>query len=130
MAQSANSLSERFFFAIKSSEDWEIKFQARYVLSYHRDRLKKMIVDFSQNLGASSTRLLLALASAFGFDGWTVDVTQAYFHSSEPLMRDIFIKKRAPEFELTLDQYLQLMTPLYGLCESGDLWNATREKIL
>ena len=40
-------------------------------------------------------------------------------------MRDIFIKDPVPEFELDASQCLQLLRPLYGLCESGDLWHAT-----
>ena len=40
-------------------------------------------------------------------------------------MREVFIKKPVPEFELDPNQSLQLLRPLYGLCESGDLWYKT-----
>lgn len=38
-------------------------------------------------------------------------------------MRDIFIEKPVREFELDTSQCLPLLRPLYGLCDSGDLWH-------
>ena len=58
-----------------------------------------------------------------GFRTWNSDVTQAYLQSSEPRIRDIFISRPVPEFELEPHQCLKLLTPLYGLYESGDLWH-------
>ena len=78
-----------------------------------------------KTLQPSSIRLLLALASIHGFDAWTADVRQAYLQSSEPLLRDVFIKDPVPEFELDPSHCLKLLRPLYRLCESGDLWHAT-----
>lgn len=69
--------------------------------------------------------MLLILSQAFGFDVWTSDVTQAYLKSSKPLSRDSFIKNPIEEFELDASQCLKLIKPLYGLCESGDLWHKT-----
>ena len=43
-------------------------------------------------------------------------------------MRDIFIRDPIPEFELDPSQCLQLLKPLYGLCESGDLWHRTLDE--
>ena len=40
-------------------------------------------------------------------------------------MRDIFTNEPVSEFELSPDQFLQLLKPLYGLCESRDLWFRT-----
>ena len=118
-----NVLPGRFVLAIKSKEDGEINFKARYVIGGHRDKLKKMMVHLSQTLQPSSIRLLLGLAALHGFDVWTSDVRQAYIQSAEPLMRDIFIRNPVPEFALDPHQCLQLLKPLYGLCESGDLWH-------
>eukprot|EP00171_Calliarthron_tuberculosum_P022143 IDg22143t1 len=73
----------------------------------------------------SSIRLILSLAALFDFDVWTSDVTQAYLQSSVPLMRDVYITKHLPEFELEAHQCLKLLKPLYGLCDSGDLWHRT-----
>lgn len=120
-----NVLPGRFVLAIKSTEDGEVKFKARYVIGGHRDRLKNMMVHSVQTLQPSSIRLLLALAAMHGFDVWTSDVRQAYLQSAVPLMRDIYIRDTVPEFELSPDQCLQLLKPLYGLCDSGDLWFKT-----
>ena len=43
-------------------------------------------------------------------------------------MRDIFVRDPVPEFELDPSQCLQLLKPLYGLCESGDLWHRTLDE--
>ncbi len=83
------------------------------------------MVHSASTLQPQSIRLLLALAAMHGFDIWTSDVRQAYLQSAEPLARDIFIEKPVPEFELAPEQCLQLLKPLYGLCESGDLWHKT-----
>eukprot|EP00171_Calliarthron_tuberculosum_P023641 IDg23641t1 len=124
----ANVLPGRFVLAIKSTEDGNIKFKARYVIGGHRDRFKHMMVHTASTLQPQSIRLLLALASMHGFDIWTSDVRQAYLQSAEPLSRDIFIKTPPMEFELESHQCLQLLKPLYGLCESGDLWHKTLDE--
>lgn len=118
----ANILPGRFVMTIKSTVDGSIKHKARFVVGGHRDKLKQFMVHSSQTLQPQSIRLLLALATAFGFDIWTSDVTQAYLQSSLPLARDLFLNSNAPELQLTADQCLKLLKPLYGLCESGDLW--------
>ena len=84
-----------------------------------------MMVHNSATLQPQSIRLLLALAVAHGFNIWTSDVTQAYLQSAVPLVRDIFITKDITEFNLERHQALKLIKPLYGLCESGDLWYKT-----
>ena len=121
----ANVLPGSFVSTIKSTEDGQEKFKARYVIGGHRDKLKQFMVHSSQTLQPTSVRLLLAMASMFGFNVWTADVRQAYLQSAEPLMRDIFIKDPVPEFELDASQCLQILRTLCGLCESGDLWHAT-----
>lgn len=129
--QDGNVLPGRFVLAIKSTEDGMTKYKARYVIGGHRDRLKHMMVHTTSTLQPQSIRFLLALAAIHGFDIWTSDVyvgwriRQAYLQSAEPLTRDIFIKKSVPEFELDPSQCLKLLKPLYGLCESGDMWHAT-----
>ena len=117
----ANILPGRFLLSLKSTEDNNVKYKARYVIGGHRDRLKHMMVHSTSTLQPSSIRLLLALAIVHGFDIWTSDVRQAYLQSADPLSRPVFISKPVPKFELEPSQCLQLLKPLYGLCESGDL---------
>lgn len=111
-----NVLPGRFVLAVKPTEDGKEEYKARYVVGGHRDKLKRMMVH-------APRRLLLALAVLHGFDIWTADVRQAYLPSPEPLLREVFIKDPVPEFGLPSNHCLQLLLPLYGLCESGDLWN-------
>ena len=59
------------------------------------------------------------------FDVWSTDVKLAYLQSSEPLARRVFVSNPALEFELHPDECLELLRPLYGLSDAGDLWNLT-----
>lgn len=86
------------------------------------------MVHSTSTLQPSSIPLLLALAATHGFDIWTSDVRQAYLQSTDPLARDVFIARPVPEFELDPSQFLQILKPLYGLCESGDLWHETLDR--
>ena len=124
----ANVLPGRFVLALKSTVDGKIFHKARFVIGGHRDRLKNFMVHSSQTLQPSSIRLLLALASIFGFQVWTSDVTQAYLQSAIPLSRDLFLDSKVPELELSPDQCMQILRPLYGLTESGDLWFQTLQQ--
>ena len=124
----ANVLPGRFVLAIKSLDTGKVKYKARYVVGGHRDRFKHMMVHSASTLQPQSVRLLLTLAAIHDFDVWTSDVKQAYLQSSEPISREIFIQKPAAEFGLQPHQCLQLIKPLYGLCESGDLWHQTMDQ--
>lgn len=121
----ANVLTGRFVLCIKSTPDGNIKHKARFVIGGHRDKLKNLMVHTTQTLQPSSIRLLLTTAAMFNFDIWTSDVKQAYLQAAEPLSREVYIKRAVPEFELSPHECLQLLRPLYGLCESGDLWFET-----
>lgn len=88
------------------------------------------MVHSSQILQPSSVRLLLSLAMVQGFDVWKADVRKAYLESSEKLLRDVFIKDPVPEFELTPEQCRQLFIPLYGIRESGRLWDGTLDQTI
>ena len=121
----AQILPGRFVLATKCTEDGEVKFKARYVIGGHRDKGKNLMVHTATTLQPQSIRLLLALYNMHDCGIWTSDVRQAYLQSSEPLQREIFIGMNRAGFELEPHECLQLLKPLYGLCESGDLWHKT-----
>ena len=126
----ANALTARFVLAVKSAVHGKIKYKARYVIGGNHDSLKHYLVHGAQTLQATSTRLLIALACAHGFDVWSTDVKLAYLQSTEPLLRRVFVTNPAPEFELDPSECFELLKPLYGLSDAGDLWHITLHKHL
>ena len=70
------------------------------------------------------------MAAMFGFDVWSSDVKLAYLQSTEPLKRRVLIINPAPQFELEPHECFELLKPLYGLCDAGDLWHQTLHRHL
>lgn len=55
---------------------------------------------------------------------WSPNLEQCPLHFS----RDIYIEKTGPEFELGSDQCLQVLRPLYGLCDAENLWHQSLDE--
>ena len=87
----------------------------------HREQMKHYLVYGAQSLQPSSIRLLLAMAAMHCFDVWSTDVKLGYLQSSEPVARRFFVNNPAPEFELHPVECSELLRPLYGLSDAGDL---------
>ncbi len=121
----ANALTARFVLAIKSNSDSEIKYKARYVIGGYSDTLKHYMVHGAQRLRVSSARLLITSAYIFGFYECSSDVKLAYLQSTVPLRRRLFITNPASEFQREPHECFELLRPLYGLCDAGDLWHQT-----
>jgi hypothetical protein len=65
---------------------------------------------------------VLALAIICGFEVWTLHISQAFVQAANENMRDIFLQP-PKDMEVSSDEFLKLMIPLYGLCDSGDRWH-------
>jgi Reverse transcriptase (RNA-dependent DNA polymerase) len=64
------------------------------------------------------------MAGLFGYRIWSDDVSQAFLQSTEKMGRGVFIRPPA-ELGFSSDIVLELVKPLYGLPDAGDLWHAT-----
>lgn len=65
----------------------------------------------------------MALASDLGSQISRIAINQAYFYSAGKLKREIFVK---PDIlDLSADQLLQAVKPLYNLIEADEYWGET-----
>lgn len=88
----ANALTASLVLVIKSNAGGQGKYQARYVIGGHKDKLKHYMVHGVQALQAPSSRLLLALATAHVSEVWTSYANLSYYQSTKPLERRVFIE--------------------------------------
>ncbi len=114
-------LSGRFVLAIKDEGTGKEIWKARFVVQGHRDKLKKYLVHEISVVKQQGIKMLIGIASIFGFRIFSSDVIQSYIQSLEKLQRKILIKP-PKEFNLKQNELLELLKPLYGLAESGDYW--------
>lgn len=113
-------MPSRFVLTIKHKNTGEEIWKARFVLGGHKDKGKDRVVHSATTLKQASIRLLIALATIFGFDMWSTDITQAYLQSESNLRRKIF--DRPDVLELGPDELLHVIKPLHGLSDAGDYW--------
>jgi hypothetical protein len=125
-----NVLPSRFVLAIKRRDSGEEIMKARLVIGGHRDKEKQFRVHTASTMRSTSLRMIMAIASIFGFRLASVDVAQAYLQAAEPLLRDIYVKLPPGTIELDETELVQLLKPLYGLSESGDYWASTLNDVL
>ena len=84
------------------------------------DIMKDYLVRRAQTVQCVSLRIVLVVMKIKGFHIWAVDVKLAYLQSDKPLIRKMFITNPAPEFELSPEERLELLIPIYGIAEPGD----------
>ena len=124
----ANIMGGRFVLTLKDVGTDKPFFKARYVVQGHRDKDKDYLVHDSTTLHQHSTKLILSLAAIFGFRIWNQDVTQAYTQSDKALMRQVFVRPKKKDlalFEMSSDELLEILRPLYGIPDASDYWDAT-----
>ena len=73
---------------------------------------------------------MIALAATLGLRVWSIDVKLAFLQSTEPLHRRIFIRNPAEESRFEPEQCFELLRPIYGLADAGDLCHVTMDKHL
>ena len=87
--------------------------------------MKYYLVHGAYTIQCVSVRIILVVANIKSFRIWAVDVKLAYLQSEKPLIGKIFISNPTPEFELSSEEFLQLLKPTYGLADTGDEWHRT-----
>lgn len=86
------------------------------------------MVHDSATLRASSVLLILSVAAVKGFRIYSHDVNQAYVHSKDKLSRQVFLLPKREDYDMlviTEDEILELLLPLYVICDAGDYWGVT-----
>jgi hypothetical protein len=76
--KNAPVMKGRFVLVIKNRDTDQEVYKARYVVQGFLDLLKQCAVHNSPNLRQDASRLVLALASIFGFAVWTLDISQSF----------------------------------------------------
>eukprot|EP00178_Gracilaria_changii_P005395 TRINITY_DN1884_c0_g1_i3.p3 TRINITY_DN1884_c0_g1~~TRINITY_DN1884_c0_g1_i3.p3 ORF type:complete len:232 (-),score=35.81 TRINITY_DN1884_c0_g1_i3:1688-2383(-) len=70
-----NIMGRRFALSIKDKETDNDVYKARFIVQGHTDVDKDLLVNNGTNLKQSSIRILVAIASIFGFPIWSQDVS-------------------------------------------------------
>lgn len=84
--EGANVMGGRFVLSTKNPGRKEELYKAPFIVKGHTDIEKHLLVHNSTTLKHHSIRILVELASIFGFEVWLQDVSQACFQSANRLM--------------------------------------------
>jgi len=124
----SNIIRGRFVFTLKDVGTSDEKPKARYVAQGHLDKAKQFMVHNLATLRQRSTRLLVLTSAVLQFRLFSHDINQAYLQSRDTLARTLYLDPRPEDrhlFDLTDDEVLLLVRPLYGVCDAGDYWFVT-----
>lgn len=124
----ANVIGARFVLSIKNYQTPNEAAKARYVAQGYNDKEKQFIVHDVNIMRPTSSRLILSTAAVKQFRLFSHDVTQAYCQSKMRLTRSVYLQPKKGDLEifgLQNDELLELLLPLYGLCDAGDYWGIT-----
>eukprot|EP00170_Pyropia_yezoensis_P001479 contig_6504_g1483 len=128
LPKGANVVGGRFVHTLKHAGSPEERPKSRYVAQGHKDRDKRFVVHNLSTLRQRSTKMVVSTSAVCGFRLFAHDVNQSYLQSMEKMTRDVYLQPRAEDreyFGIGEDEVLQLVRPLYGICDAGDYWAAT-----
>lgn len=118
----------RFVLSLKDVGSGREKPEARFVAQGNRDKGKPYMVHGIASLCAPSIRLILSDALIKGFRVFSHDNNQAYLQIKDPVSRRIQFLPKKEDLEIlgvSDKDLLQLIQPLYGICDAGDYWGIT-----
>ena len=128
LPRNANVLGGRFVYTLKNAGLDNEQPKARYVAQGHKDREKPFIVHSIPTLRQSSTKILVSTAAVRGFRIFSHDVKQEYLQSKDKMTRILYLKPKEEDrklFGINCDEVLEILKPLYGVCDAGDYWGIT-----
>jgi Reverse transcriptase (RNA-dependent DNA polymerase) len=123
----ATTFRSRFVKSFIHTETHNPVQKARIVVQSAFDPQKRFLITHAPTVHRLSPRLLCAIAASKGFKVWTLDVTQAFLQSDEPLMRDVYVVP-PKEMNLPAEEIWRIQKPIYGIAESPKLWRDTCDK--
>lgn len=102
--------------------------KARYVAQRDKDRDKQFVVHNLSTLGQRSAKVVVSASALCGVRLFAHEVNQSYLPSAENMSSDVCLQPRPEDkhfFGIQDAALLQLLRPLYGICDAGDYWAAT-----
>eukprot|EP00170_Pyropia_yezoensis_P002385 contig_10001_g2389 len=128
LPEGANIVGGRLVHTQKHVGSPEERPKSRCIAQGHKDREKRFVVHNLSTLRQRSTRMVMSTSAVRGFRIFAHDVNQSYVQSVEKMTRDVYLQPRAADREyygIGEDEVLQLVRPLYGICDAGVYWVAT-----
>lgn len=127
LLSNADVIGGRFILSLKHAVTPEKDAKVSYIAQGYADFEKRFLVHDVSSLRPTSISLILSLSSMLKFKVFLHDVSQADLQSNETTSRTVFLKPKSENrkwFGVSKHEALKLRKPLYGLCDSGDYWNA------
>lgn len=124
----ASVLGGRLVYTFKHVGSPKEQPKARYAAQGHQDRDKYFLVHNLSTLRQRSTKVVVPTRALRGFRLLSHDVAHSYLQSMEQMTREVYLQPRAEDrayFRTGADERLQLLRPLYGICDDGDYRAAT-----
>lgn len=117
VADHPNNILTRFMLDWKQKQNGLDVYRAEPVVTDHRGRDKGNVVQSTITLKKASIRILLTLASIFGFDMYFIAVDQGYLQTD---LQSIGKIKKQDILDISSKDMPQFAKPIYGLSDSED----------